>query len=155
MRLRQPLFLAPLVLAMVLLVAGQAPGGGTARGDEGALLDFVVGNYGVVGKEPGGTTYSGTATITRCGNKLKIVHCIGGARRSGEGSIVPVTGDRIPNVIYHRSEGPRKYKGRYEIHTDIDNYARLSGPYVLSGADETVWGWEMLYMDPDNAGECR
>lgn len=150
--------LALVALAAFLLFAGPAAagGGGAVRGDEDTLLGFVVGTYGVIGKRPGsGETYSGTATIKRSGNKLTIIRCISGARHTGEGSIVPVTSDRIPNVIYHWLDGTQKYEGRYEIHSDIDNYARLSGPYVRTAPEQAGWGWEMLYVDSGNGGECR
>lgn len=145
------------VLAAALFFAGPVAAGSSAlKGDEDSLLGFVVGTYGVIGKRPGSAeTYSGTATIMRSGNKLKIIRCIGGARFTGEGSIAYVTGDRIPNVIYHWLDGVQKYEGRYEIHSDIDNYARLSGPYVRTASDRAGWGWEMLYVDSGNGGECR
>lgn len=147
-------FLAPVVLAAAFFFAGPAAGAGAEKGDD--LPGFVTGNYSVIGKRPGSDeTYSGTATITRSGNKLKIIRCIGGARHTGEGSIVPVTSDRIPNVIYHWLDGVHKYEGRYDIHADIDNYARLSGPYVRTAADQAGWGWELLYVDSDNTRECR
>ncbi len=145
------------ILAAALFIAGPAAAAaGAVKGDYDDLLGFVTGSYSVIGKKPGSSeTYSGTVTIKRSGSRLKMVRCIGGARYTGEGSIVPVTGDRIPNVIYHWFDGDRKYEGRYEIHSDIDNYARLSGPYVRTASDQAGWGWEMLYVDGGKGGECR
>ena len=145
------------VFALIIALMGPALCSATEKDDNGDLLNFLAGTYGVIGKMPGDESapvYSGLVTIRRSGSKLEITRCIGGARHKGEGSIVPVTGDRIMTMQYRWQDGKNKYEGRYDIHSDIDNYARLSGPFVHVG-NSGRFGWELLYFEEDVMGKCR
>jgi len=144
----------PWVLALVFLVFLCTPGA-LAQGAGKDLPGFLEGDYGLIGKKPGSDdTYSGTARIRQRGNKLEVLRCVGSFRLAGEGSIVPVTSDRIPNLKVRWRDAKNEYEGRYQINGDLDNYARLSGPYVLT-EDQTKFGWELFYVDRDGGPVCR
>lgn len=143
------------VLALAFLVFLCVPAGSQAQGAGRDLPGFLEGDYGLIGKRPGsGETYSGTVRIRLSGDKLKVMRCVGTSRLAGEGSIVPVTSDRIPNLKVRWRDGRKEYEGRYQINGDPDNYARLSGPYV-STEDQTKFGWELFYVDRDEGRACR
>ncbi len=145
----------PWVLALVVLTFLCASGGSQAQGSGKDLPGFLEGDYGLIGKKPGSDeTYSGTVRIRQSGNKLEVLRCAGSSRLAGEGSIVSVTSDRIPNLKVRWRDGKNEYEGRYQINGDSDNYARLSGPYVLT-EDQTKFGWELFYVDRDGGPVCR
>ncbi len=140
-------------LVLVLLLSAPCLVAGADGGKD--LPGFLEGNYGLVGRRPGtGETYSGTVTIKARDGGLEVIRCVGGSRHAGQGSIVLVTADRIPALSVRWGDGKKEYRGRYDIHGDADNYARLSGPYVAM-EDEREFGWELLYVDPGNGPVCR
>ena len=119
------------------------------------LSGFLSATYGLIGKKPGsGQTYSGAVAIKPHGNTIEVIRCIGSSRIKGNGSIIPITGDRVPNLKVKWSDGKDEYEALYMIHSDADNYARLSGPYVRLH-EETKLGWELLYVDPDGLAVCK
>jgi hypothetical protein len=42
----------------------------------------------------------------------------------------------------------------FDIHSDIENYGRLSGPYTKRGNNNEL-GWELLYIDSDSTNQCN
>ncbi len=140
------------VLAVFLMLFLCGVSGAGAGSD---LPGFLEGNYGLIGKKPGSDdTYSGSARIRINGDKLEVLRCVGSSRFEAEGSIIPVTSDRISHVKVRWSDGKDQYEALYAIHGDADNYARLSGPYVRMD-DQTSFGWELLYVDPNGGPVCR
>lgn len=128
---------------------------GIEKVDEEFLSQFVEGTYSVIGKMPGSTeTYYGAVKITQSKKGFVIVRCIKGKRLTGSAEIIEVTADKIPSLKYSYKEGKSVYEGRYDIHSDVDNYGRLSGPYTKKGSKGKL-GWEMLYIDSDTPGECN
>lgn len=142
-----------LAFALALLVVLPLHAAEKKNGD---LKDFLNAQYGLIGKRPGSNeTYSGAVSIKTHGRKLEVIRCVGNHRFIGTGSIVPITSDRIPNLKVHWREGKDDYEALYMIHADVDNYGRLSGPYVRTNNKDEKLGWEMLYVDPDNTATCR
>jgi hypothetical protein len=140
-----------LIALAVLLCAAASVHGAQDRD----LPGFLSATYGLIGKKPGSPqTYSGSVTIKPRGDAIEVIRCIGPSRVAGKGSIVRITGDRIPNLKVRWREGKDEYEALYMIHGDGDNYARLSGPYVLLHDGAKV-GWELLYVDPDGAPACK
>ncbi|MDH3974845.1 MAG: hypothetical protein OEV42_11250 [Deltaproteobacteria bacterium] len=116
---------------------------------------FVLGDYHVVGKKPGNEkTYAGRVTISRKGDFLRIKRCIEGKVIVGSGAIKKITSDEIPVLNYYYKRGDTTYEGHYEISGDINNYARLGGPYVDVKLQGLV-GWEFLYVDARNSKPCK
>lgn len=119
------------------------------------LSGFLTATYGLIGKKPGsGETYSGAVAIEPHGGAIEVIRCIGSSRITGKGSIVPITSDKIPNLKVQWRDGKDDYEALYMIHSDADNYARLSGPYVRL-RDKTKFGWELLYVDSGGAPACK
>jgi hypothetical protein len=128
---------------------------GIEKADKESLSQFIEGTYSVIGKRPGNNeTYYGTVKITESKNGFQMVRCIKGKRLTGSAEIVEVTADKIPNLKYSYKEGKSVYEGRYDIHSDVDNYGRFSGPYTKKGSKSKL-GWEMLYVDSDAPSECN
>ncbi len=143
------------VIVLAVLIPALSHCGAAAKENNEDLLGFLQGSYGLIGKRPlSGDTYSGTVTIKRAGDKLEILRCVGGTRLAGEGSIVLVTADKISNLRIRWREAGDDYEGLYEIHSDVENYARLSGPYVRA-KERTRLGWELLYVDRNGGQACR
>ncbi|MBP1748184.1 MAG: hypothetical protein H6Q52_723 [Deltaproteobacteria bacterium] len=116
---------------------------------------FLSATYGLIGKRPGSSeTYSGAVAIKPHGNTIEVIRCVGSSRIKGKGSIISITSDKIPSLKVRWRDGKDDYEALYMIHSDSDNYARLSGPYVRLH-DETKLGWELLYVDPDDAAVCK
>lgn len=142
--------IAVLICAMFLCAAPAAAG----ANDED-LAGFLGATYGLIGKKPvSGETYSGAVVIERHGGAIEVTRCVGSSRITGKASIVPITSDRIPNLKVTWRDGKDDYEALYMIHSDADNYARLSGPYVRL-IDKTKFGWELLYVDPGGAPVCK
>jgi hypothetical protein len=128
---------------------------GIERTDKEFLRQFIQGTYSVVGKRPGSNkTYHGAVKITQNNNGFAIVRCVQEKRLTGSAEIVEITADKILNLKYSFKEGKNVYEGRYDIHSDIENYGRLSGPYMKKGSKSKL-GWEMLYIDGDSPQECN
>jgi len=128
---------------------------GIENADKESLSQFIEGTYGVIGKKPGSTeTYYGTVKIRENKNGFQIIRCIKGKRLTGSAEIIEVTADKIPNLKYSYKDGKSIYEGRYDIHSDVDNYGRFSGPYSKKG-NKGKLGWEFLYIDSDIQNECN
>jgi hypothetical protein len=128
---------------------------GLEKKDRESFSQFIEGTYSLIGKRPGSTeTYYGAVKITQNKKGFAVLRCVKGKRLSGSAEIVEITADKIPNLKYSYKDGKSVYEGRYDIHSDVDNYGRLSGPYVNKGSKGKV-GWEMLYIDGDAPGECN
>jgi hypothetical protein len=149
MPLKIVLFIVPLLFIM------QPTCYGLEKTDKESLSQFIEGTYGVIGKRSGSNeTYQGTVKIAQNKNGFKIMRCIKGKRLTGSAEIIEVTADKIRNLKYFYKEGKSVYEGRYDIHSDVDNYGRLSGPYTKKGSKGKL-GWEMLYIDSDALNECN
>ena len=149
MRLKISLFIIPLVLIMLPICYG------IEKADKESLSQFIEGTYSVIGKRPGSTEmYYGAVKITENKNEFAIVRCIKGKRLTGSAEIVEVTADKIANLKYSYKDGKNIYEGRYDIHSDMDNYGRLSGPYTKKGS-KTKLGWELLYIEENAKNECN
>ena len=116
---------------------------------------FVLGDYHLVGKKPGsGKPYTGTVTISRSGDFLRISRCIEGKVITGSGTVKKITSDEIPILNYYYKLDDATYEGHYEISGDINNFARLGGPYVDVTLQGLV-GWEFLYVDARHSKPCK
>jgi hypothetical protein len=128
---------------------------GIEKADKESLSQFIEGTYSAIGKMPGNNeTYYGIVKITENKNGFEIVRCVKGKRLTGSAEIVEVTADRIPSPKYSYRDGKSLYEGRYDIHSDADNYGRLSGPFVKKGSKGRL-GWELLYVDNGVPDRCN
>jgi hypothetical protein len=109
------------VAAALLLALGPAA---PAAQDADPLLDFVAGEYVLVGRQPdGGAAYAGTARIERRGDHLVLTRQVGELRTEARGAVEPAAGGDA-RVLRFRDAGARVMTCL--VHSDLDNYARLS-----------------------------
>jgi hypothetical protein len=149
MRLKIFLFVVPLLFIIQPICYG------IEKTDKESLSQFIEGTYNVIGKMPGSTqTYYGAVKIIQSKKGFAVLRCVKGKRLTGSAEIVEVTADKISNLKYSYKEGKTVYEGRYDIHSDVDNYGRLSGPYTKKGGKSKL-GWELLYIDGDAPNECN
>jgi hypothetical protein len=147
--------LAIILLITAIIFGVSTIGFGAEKEGKESLSQFIEGTYSLIGKRPeSNETYYGAVKITERKNGFTIVRCLKGKRLTGSAEIVKVTADKIPNLKYSYKEGKSIYEGRYDIHSDIENYGRLSGPYGKKG-NKGKPGWELLYVNGDTSSECN
>jgi hypothetical protein len=98
-----------------------------AENDENPLLGFVVGDYVIIGKEQdSGRVYSGKGVIEQKGKKLIFRRQIGGKKIVAEGEIIVPSPPGEGQALRFRwnDRGPKEMICL--IHSDLDNYARLT-----------------------------
>ncbi len=100
--------------------------------EEDPLVSFVQGKYEVVGRRAlSSATYSGTISVhAQSDGKLEIVRTIPGeAQVTGSGRIESaMDGVKVLKIRFRQEN--MIYEGVFMIHSDMDNYGRLSG-YVF------------------------
>jgi len=136
---------AVLLLLSGLLVSAfaQSPD----REKEDHLLTFLEGTYDAVGKYPrDGAVYCGWVTLKRDHQKLLVTRVISGKRTTGAARILAVTADNIPVLQAEYSENGRRLRTTYMIHSDLDNYGRLTGQTHEVGRETEPAGLEALFI---------
>jgi len=112
------------------------------------LYDFLQGQYQVVGREPDSDrTYTGTVILRKENGQLKVIRKINGEEIEGVGKIETVTADEVTVLRVRFVQTGKKYEVTYLIHSDLDNYARLSGYLYLQDGKTKRAGLEALFID--------
>ena len=112
------------------------------------LYDFLQGQYQVVGREPDSDrTYTGTVILRKEHGQLKLIRKINGKVIEGVGKVETVTADEIKVLRVRFVQSEKKYEITYLIHSDLDNYARLSGHVYLQDGKTKRAGLETLFID--------
>lgn len=136
-------------VSMVLTAAAGAPAGAQDIKEPGEFLSSLVGTYDVIGRFPDSRkTYSGEVNISRDGNRLVLERKINGVKTTCEASLQAATADRIPVIRASWKQGKIEYGATYLVHTDLDNYPRLTG-YVYRAGKGTATsspGLEALFI---------
>jgi hypothetical protein len=147
--MRRAVALLFLSLFFVLTPALTASADQTAdREREDFLLSSLVGSYQVIGRSPDSAkTYTGRMNIIRKGNKLILEKEINGVKIAGEASVQPATADKVPVIRAAWKQGKIGYGATYLIHTDLDNYPRLTGYIYYSGRKTRAPGLETLFSE--------
>ena len=104
------------------------PGPSPANDDIDSLLDYFTGSYRLIGKQlDSSKTFLGRVVINRKGNQLQILRTVNGTTVEGVGTIqtAPLTSSRVLRIRF--SSGASKFQGTYLFHSDLDNYARITG----------------------------
>lgn len=140
-------FLYAAVLFLICSLSDFAGAQSLDREQEDQLLTFLEGTYDTVGRYPqGGTTYWGVVTLKRDHRTIKMTRIIQGKKTTGNARIIAVTGDNIPVLQADYTENGRALRTTYMIHSDIDNYGRLTGRIYYTGRDKISPGLEALFI---------
>ena len=124
-----------------LLAVAACAASAAEQGDD-FLYSFLPGSYAVIGQMPdGGAAYAGTAEIIQSGPRLRLVKHIGAVATEAEGHIERASpGEaKVLRVIWD---------GRREtclIHTDLDNYGRLTCYWTVNGVRHRSPGLEAFF----------
>ena len=91
------------------------------------LLDFVVGDYATVGRNPeGGTAYTGSARIERAADGLLLTETRSSGRIKAEGRIEVPSPPGEVEVLRFRWRDPEATTMTCLVAGDLDNYPRLT-----------------------------
>jgi hypothetical protein len=134
-----------LTLAALVLSAGVALGK-DARIEADPFLNFVVGDYVIVGREPDrGRPYSGTARVELGEGGLLL------NRRRGEHEVTAMGRFEVPSppnegrVLRFRWYDPEPVLMTCLISADLDNYARLTCYWLHEGSQPAEPGLEAMF----------
>lgn len=114
------------------------------------LFTFLPGFYQVIGRLPDSNVlYDGNVEIERTGDSLKVVRKIAGKETSAVGRIETATADKVKVLRVRFTENDKRYEITYLIHSDLDNYARMTGYVYLKNGSTQKPGIEALFIDPE------
>ena len=112
------------------------------------LYDFLQGAYHLIGKRPDSdVTFSGRVVLKKRDGALKVVRRINGKEIKGAGAIETATADEKKVLRIRFEEDDKRWEATYLIHSDLDNYARLSGYLYLKEGGTKSPGLEALFID--------
>jgi hypothetical protein len=115
--------------------------------DTDFLYGFLEGTYQVIGRWPDSDdTYTGKVVLKRKGNQLQVIRSINGDKVQGVGRIAHVTADKISVLKVQFVHHDKHYEATYLIHSDLDNYVRLSGYLYLKSGETKQPGLEALFI---------
>jgi len=119
-----------------------------AGNDNNFLLDYLLGNYTIIGGLPDSDKiYQGKVKMLRKGDSLKVTRIIDKEKTIAEGKIETATGDKIKVLRIRFKRENRIYEGTYLIDTDLDNNARLTGFLYLEEGGTKNPGLEALFIN--------
>jgi hypothetical protein len=127
-RLLLIIFSALLVLCLSKPCLATSPTPSPTSEDTDDLLNYFTGSYRLIGKElDSDKTFLGRVIIDRKGHELKVLRTVNGMTSEGVGRIEfrPVASSRVLRIRF--SSGNSKFEGTYLYHSDLDNYARITG----------------------------
>lgn len=132
-----------LILATLFALSGAAG----AQDQEEFLRDFLPGVYRVVGKLPDSSeTYTGRVVIRAEAGGFQVIRTIRGRTVTGRGRLESATADRVRVLRVRFSLDGRRYEATYLIHSDLDNYARLTGFVYPQGGKTADPGLEAFFI---------
>lgn len=120
------------LLLLLLFLAGSAPATSPTPSPTpdniDDLLGFLTGTYRLVGKElDSNKPFIGQVVINQKGDQLQVLRTVNGVTMEGVGRIemASFATSRVLRIRFHN--GNNKFEGTYLYHTDLDNYARITG----------------------------
>ena len=110
------------------------------------LLDFVVGDYATVGRNPrGGTAYTGSARIERAADGLLLTETRSSGRIKAEGRIEVPSPPGEVEVLRFRWRDPEATTMTCLVAGDLDNYPRLTCLWQLDRSEPAQPGLEAMF----------
>ena len=92
------------------------------------LLGFLTGSYRLVGKElDSNKPFVGRVIINLKGKQLQVLRTVNGITTEGVGRIEMAAPESSRVLRIRFSSGNSKFEGTYLFHSDLDNYARITG----------------------------
>ncbi len=138
-----------IVFVIILAFIAGIPSAWSKESDDGEFLyGFLAGSYEVVGRWPDSSeTYTGRMEIENRGDHLRGTRTINGKKSEFTGNLVDslVEGKKILHVRFKKSG--HTYEAAYLIHSDLDNYGRLTGLVYLVDGSTKAAGLEALFCD--------
>jgi hypothetical protein len=92
------------------------------------LLDYFTGSYRLIGKElDSEKPFIGRVVIKRKEKQLQVLRTVNGITSEGVGRIefASLGESRVLRIRF--TSGNNKFEGTYLFHSDLDNYARITG----------------------------
>ena len=119
-------------ILLILFLAGSAsatnPTPSPTSDDTDDLLGFLAGSYRLVGKElDSNKPFVGRVIINLKGKQLQVLRTVNGITTEGVGRIEMAAPESSRVLRIRFSSGNNKFEGTYLYHTDLDNYARITG----------------------------
>jgi len=112
------------------------------------LYAFLQGTYRAIGKWPDtNRMYHGQVVFKNKGDHIQVIRSISGEVIEGVGRIATATADKIKVLRVQFSHGGRSMEATYLIHSDLDNYARLTGHLYFKAGPTRTPGLEALFID--------
>jgi len=120
------------------------------------LLNFVLGDYVIVGREPdGGATYSGTARVEPREGALLL------NRRRGGNEVTAIGRFEVPSppnegrVLRFRWYDPEPVLMTCLVSADLDNYPRLTCTWLHEGSQPAQPGLEAMFPAAGKTNESK
>ncbi|MBD3224516.1 MAG: hypothetical protein GF313_07290 [Caldithrix sp.] len=130
----------------LLLIANSTLSGQNLNDD--FLYGFLQGRYQLIGKKvTSDSTYYGQMEMVMENGHLKIIRTINSKAVKGTGQIAYATADSIAVLRCQFREDDQTYEATYQIDTDLDNYARLSGYVYVKNKPTPQPGLEAVFFD--------
>ncbi len=136
------------VFVAILVALACEPSAGVADPDTTFLLEFLAGEYRLIGQEPdSGASYVGQVSFCERDGQFDVVRTVGGVTTHGSGSI-ETAGEDTAVLRCRFTVAGVAHEVTYLWKSDLDNYPRLTG-YVYRAQGETKSpGLEALFHIP-------
>ena len=120
------------------------------------LLNFVVGDYVIVGREPdGGATYSGTARVESREGGLLLNPRRGGNEVTAIGRLEVPSPPNEGRVLRFRWYDPEPVLMTCLVSADLDNYPRLTCTWLHEGSQPAQPGLEAMFPAAGKTNESK
>jgi len=149
--MRRPvIYFLAIFIALSAAVIVQADQSAIDKEQEDFLLSSLVGSYQVIGRLPESRKlYSGEIKIRRTGdrlNRLILERLINGVKIKCEATIESATADDVPVLRTAWKQGNVNYGATYLVHTDLDNFPRMTAYIYYSDRKTIKPGIEAVFI---------